>query len=149
MIGVALVPYSLLADLALGPRGLVDDPTPATAALLSLLTDRRAGPNDQLPDPNATDRRGWCGDALAWVDGDQFGSRLWLLSRAKQTEETRCLAIDYAQEALAWMITDGAATAVAVQAAWAQRGWLALTVTITLPGGGQIVTPLQIPIGGS
>jgi len=148
MIGVAFDPAALTCDLALGPAGLLADDGLTTAVLLSLLTDARAKPGDRLPD-GVTDRRGWWGDALSGFDGDRFGSRLWLLCREKQTEETRRRAEEYATEALAWLITDGAACAVAVAAAWRASvpGRLDLTVTVTLPAGGALTVAQTVKTG--
>ena len=47
-----------------------------------------------------------------------FGSRLHLLQRGKNTNRTMRLAIDYAKEALQWMIDTGKARTVEV---WAER----------------------------
>jgi phage gp46-like protein len=77
-----------------------------TAAVLSLFTDRRAENDDVPPSGDPRDRRGWWGDQFAAVDGDRFGSRLWLLDRSKLTNETALRAKEYALEALAWMLED-------------------------------------------
>jgi phage gp46-like protein len=45
-----------------------------------------------------------------------FGSRLHLLRRAKNTETTKRLAMDYCREALQWLINTGKAVAVDVYA---------------------------------
>jgi phage gp46-like protein len=97
------------ADLAFAAGGLVLDATPLSAALVSLLSDRRARPDDPLPlpaEPTLTPdilnpRRGWAGDALD-EGGQRCGSRLWLLSRARESGRTRDRAETYAREALAW-----------------------------------------------
>lgn len=47
-----------------------------------------------------------------------FGSRLYLLRRAKNTETTMRMAIDYCKEALQWLLDTKKATAVEV---WADR----------------------------
>ena len=65
--------------------------------------------------------------------GDRIGSRLWLLSREKQLAGVLDRARHYAEEALAWLVEDGVATAVSVTASSPRSGWLALEVTITLP----------------
>jgi phage gp46-like protein len=59
----------------------------ATAATVALLTDALAGPDDTLPDPRSTDRRGWWADLEAGAvwGGWPIGSKLWLLNRAKIT----------------------------------------------------------------
>jgi phage gp46-like protein len=45
-----------------------------------------------------------------------FGSRLYLLERAKNTDNTMRLAMDYCKEALQWMIDAGLARTVNVRA---------------------------------
>lgn len=111
-------------DLVTDARGLLTEDTLRSAVLISLFTDRRAARDDALPDAQPqpsvlpANRRGWCGDALADVRGDLYGSRLWLLDRTKQTEETRRRAIFYGEEALQWMIEDGHVVAVTVEAEW-------------------------------
>jgi len=125
----------MTGDLAVDAGGIATDNTLATAVLLSLFTDRRARADDALPSGD-NDRRGWIGDALSSVDGDLFGSRLWLLRRAKQTEETRRRAEEYAREALTWLIDENVATEVRVSAVWRARGWLGLAIAIELRQGG-------------
>jgi phage gp46-like protein len=59
----------------------------ATAVIVALGTDRLASIDDELPDLDSTDRRGWWGDLDAqeiW-GGWEIGSRLWLMHRAKIT----------------------------------------------------------------
>lgn len=122
-------------DAALESGMLATDDSLQTAVLVSLFTDKLAGPSDELP---ATEdwRRGWWGDSLSPVPGDQIGSHLWLLFRCKQTEETRRRAEEYAIAALAWMLADKIAKAVDVQAAWQAQGVLGLALVITKPDGG-------------
>lgn len=123
-----------------------------SAIIVSLLTDRRANVDDVIPDAPASnqsispDRRGWAGDALAEVAGERVGSRLWLLSRKKQTEETRRLAIEYCQEALKWLIDDKIATSVLVNAEWTDGGRLNVEVTIILLNGDSFNTTLTIGV---
>jgi phage gp46-like protein len=118
------------ADLALANTGaLAGDDALQTAVVLSLFTDARARPDDGAEG----DRRGWLGDAFA--PEDRYGSRLWLLKREKQTEETRRRAEDYANEALAWLVDAALATDVSVTAEWVARGVLGLAVRIATPSG--------------
>lgn len=130
-----------MIDLATGDSGLLREDTLYSAVIISLLTDRRAAADDVLPDapvrngPLPSDRRGWCGDALSEISGDRIGSRLWLLQREKQTEETRRRAIDYAREALQWMIDDGDVLRFDIDASWPQRERLDLFVTAWTPDG--------------
>jgi phage gp46-like protein len=114
--------------------GLAEDSGLETAIIISLFTDRRAEPDDVLPD-NSGDLRGWWADAYPAVDGDLIGSRLWLLSREKQLPEVLGKAKEYAEEALAWMIEDGVADSVVATAVKVRDGLLGLTVQIFRPTG--------------
>lgn len=134
MIGVAWDNVVFAGDLVAGEHGLVDDASLRTAVLISLFSDRRAKSDDRLPDDGG-DRRGWLGDAMADVAGDRLGSRLWLLDREKQTEETRRRAIEYAGEALQWLIDDGLASTIDIEAEWVATGMLGLRVGISLTTG--------------
>ena len=144
-------------DLALGASGLLKDEGYRTAVIVSLLTDRRADKDDRLPEEIGSDmgsslvppdRRGWCGDALADIGGDRVGSRLWLLVREKQTEETRRRAIAYIKEALQWLIDDRHARAVSVDAEWTQSGRLDASIDIQLNSGSRFAIDLNDITGG-
>ena len=56
----------------------------ARAVISSLFTWARARDGDELPTPESP-RMGFWGDTYSPVTGDRWGSRLWLLSRAKLT----------------------------------------------------------------
>ena len=99
-----------------------------TAVLISLFSDRIAEPDDVIPD-GTSNRRGYWADAYNNND-DKTGSRLWLLSRAKQTDETLSRAEEYANEALQHFIDDGAANNVSSVASWAEDGLLCLQTAI-------------------
>lgn len=124
-------------DLARAGADLAAEVGLETAVIVSLFTDRRAGPDDVLPD-GTSDRRGWWGDSYALADGDRIGSRLWLLSREKHLPAVAARVRQYAEEALAWMIEDNLAKAVRVETELQPSGRLALAVTIERPAG----TPL-------
>lgn len=133
----------LTGDVALrSSGGIAADEGLGTCVLLSLFLDRRAGTDDVLPDASSGDRRGWIGDAFA-EDDDRIGSRLWLLQREKQTEETRRRAEDYAREALAWLLDEGLATAIRVTAEWVSIGLLGLAVEVVQPAA----DPLHVTYG--
>lgn len=98
-----------------------------TAVLLSVFTDRLANVNDVIPDaPRGApgDRRGW------WADDPQnlFGSRLWLLNRAKGPLTVAADAEGYAAEALQWLIDDGVVAKFTIQAQWVRPNQLQLLV---------------------
>jgi len=78
--------YSIPIDWLLLDDGTLDETQAlATAVIVALGTDRLAGPNDVLPDPDSTDRAGWWGDmdAQELFGGWPIGTKLWLLRRAK------------------------------------------------------------------
>lgn len=111
-IAILFDPDTLRGDLAIAGGGLVMDGGLTTAVMMSLFTDRRANaddPSDPLTDDG--DRRGWAGDLLN-DPGDRIGSRIWLLRRAKLTQETASLLETYAAESLQWLLDDGVADTV-------------------------------------
>ncbi|GAB0119487.1 phage GP46 family protein [Acidisoma sp. 7E03] len=145
-IGLKVDPITGKFDVALANGDVVLDRTPATPLLISLLTDRRAEPGDVLPvspppgGPIFNARRGWVGDALD-RKGDRIGSRLWLLSRAKQTEDTRLLALSYATQATGWIkakVAAAGADDLTISARWVRKGVLGLVfkvgkITLNVP----------------
>jgi len=78
--------YAVTVDWLLLDDGTLDATQAlATAVIVALGTDRLADPEDILPDPDSTDRRGWWGDYDAetiW-NGWPIGTRLWLETRDK------------------------------------------------------------------
>jgi phage gp46-like protein len=121
-------------DLALAGPDLATDDGLVTAIIISLFSDARAKDDDVLPVAGA-DRRGWWGDALPEVAGDRIGSRLWLLAREKRLASVVQRARSYAAEALAWLVQDGIAAKVEVDAEVQAPDVLAIGVTVTRPGG--------------
>ncbi|OPY15603.1 MAG: Phage protein GP46 [Syntrophus sp. PtaB.Bin001] len=109
--------------------GLTQDAGLETAVLLSLFSDRIAREDDVLP--SGDDRRGWWADVYSDIEGDAWGSRLWLLSREKQTSETLRRAEEYASEALQWLIDDRVVSSVKCTAQIIRTGVLGLTVVMT------------------
>ena len=88
-------------DLALEGGDLVVDSTPRSAFLVSVFSDARANLEHEAPPDNSEDPRGW------WAEGDdRYGSRLWLRSRAKLTDETVELVRQDVVAALAWAIEE-------------------------------------------
>lgn len=51
----------------------------------------------------------------SWFQNPEFGSRLHLLKRAKNTEKTAALAEEYCREALQWLLDVGRATKVDIR----------------------------------
>lgn len=105
-----------------------------TAILLCLMSDRRAEPNDFIPDGSG-DPRGWPGDA---IDSSiaPLGSRLWQLRRRELTAAVADLAAVFAREALQTLLDQKAAAAVDVSAAAnLAAGRLELTVRLFRQAG--------------
>lgn len=127
--------------LILDSAGLVTDGQRQSrlvrAVINSLFTWARARPGDELPTPESP-RMGWWGDSYSPVEGDRFGSRLWLLSRETLTSAVIAKARDLAQEALAWLVTDGIAERVQVQAERRGDDGLAMSIWVDEPATGRL-----------
>ena len=80
--------YAVELDWLMSDQNLlVDGYDLQSAVIVALGTDALAPPDEELPDPDATDRRGWWADTDAdeiW-GGWPVGCLLWLLHRAKIT----------------------------------------------------------------
>jgi len=124
----------MTGDLEVSLGDLTHDGGLETAVYLSLFTDRRARDDDVLLDPDNPDKRGWWGDLISpEVEGDQMGSRLWLLRRAKTIEESLIKAKEYAEESLQWLIEDKVASNVIVSTeriGTPGKDWLAILVQV-------------------
>ena len=119
-----------------------------TAIVHSLFTDARARDGDPLP-AGESEPRGWWGDALAAEAGDRYGSRLWLLHREKQTQETLNKAREIAQDSLSWLVEDSIARQVDTEAEYIRRGVLALRITVQLAAGSAETFDFEIALGGA
>ncbi|WP_215762863.1 phage GP46 family protein [Acetobacter sp. P1H12_c] len=127
----------LVVQAGAGGRGtLAVDTTLATSGLLALQCDRRADPDDTLPNEIALlpaqsggllARRGWVGDILL---DTRFGSRLWLLARGKYDETDRLLGAAYADECLVSI-----------------RAWWGVTATAMASLSGRSVLQIACQIG--
>lgn len=118
MIQLVYLPNIQTCDLGRSGKNLLDDPSLATATIISLFTRRQANKDDKLPDSNNSDRMGWWADSYADVPGRLMGSRLWLLNRSKATADVPPTAANFAVEALQWMVEDGVASLVRCIADW-------------------------------
>lgn len=121
-------PDEVAFDLSFGDDGdiLTEDSLEA-AILVSLFTDRRASPDQS---PVARQRRGWVGDLE--TPEDPIGSHLWLLDQSRVTGTTAAQAADYAERALAWLVSDEIAVAVSADAR-VEATRVLLDVTLTRP----------------
>lgn len=131
-------PLTIVIDSQTIPLGLDSQEPLIRAVMISLFTWRRANPDDDLP---GSEKQGWWGDSFPVEPNDRIGSRLWLLSRAKLLPETVARAKEYAEEALAWLVTDGIAARVVVESERRGIDTLALACRIYKSDGS---TPLDI-----
>jgi phage gp46-like protein len=143
-------------DWALTPAGQLDDGDQLQSALIVALgTDRQANPDDELPTPaqgdEPPDLRGWWGDLDAediW-SGWPIGVRLWLLARAKMTDQTaregsiitRCQA--YLHEAIQPFVTAGVASSCTVQVTRNSTDANRLDALVTLYRGSKAAIQLR------
>lgn len=99
-IRVVWSPELMVGDWLLAGAGLDVTREIPTALAVAYFSDRLAEVDDRLPYDGAG-RRGWWGDTdAAQIHGGwPIGSRMWLLSREKQTAETRNRAEAYLREA--------------------------------------------------
>lgn len=107
-------------DWLLDAPSLANDDSLETAIIISLFTDRRANNDDIIPD-GSNNRRGWWADTYAEIEGDNTGSRLWLLHREKDMQIIVNRAHDYVVEALQWLIDDGVANHIDVITGWVDK----------------------------
>lgn len=130
-------PDARRCDLVLGDDfDLVIDETPITPMLLSIGLDRRAAPDDPLPEGRSqflapasfSERRGCPGDALDPY-GELTGSLLWLLDRAKQTETTRQLCEFWLKQCLDWAEAE-TGEPPEIEVAWIRKGILGYRVQV-------------------
>lgn len=134
-------PLTIVVDGRTVPLGLDSAEPLVRAVVISLFTWRRANPDDELPGDL---RMGWWGDSFPSVPNDRIGSRLWLLSRAKLTAETVIRAREYAEEALRWLVEDGIAARVEVEAERQGIYTLALACRI-YKSDGNVPTDIRFP----
>lgn len=110
------------------------------AAVISLLTWRRAEPSDPVDD---AELQGWWGDSYPAEPNDRIGSRLWLLRRRSITAQTLRDAQRYCEEALQWMVDDGLVNAVQVTVTRAGVQQLTAQVVLSRPGGDPVVLTIE------
>lgn len=130
------------ADVTLDGPDLKGGDDLISAVVISVFSDRRAASDDRTEGPY---RGGWWGDSFPDVEGDRIGSRLWLLAREKQTDETLTRAREYVLESLDWMLADGAARAVEVETAWIREQVMGCGIEITKPDWTKTTFRFEIP----
>lgn len=119
-------------DIALNGPDLQQDHDLETAIIISLFTDRRANSDDVV---ESDDRRGHWSDTYSEIPNDKLGSRLWLLSREKQTQDVINRARAYCVEALQWLLDDAVAEQVNIEVGAVRMGVLGIKVEVVRPTG--------------
>lgn len=112
------------ADIVIEGGDLRPDPGLRSAVLTALFCDARANV-DELP--VGDDPRGWWGSD----PGDEWGSKLWLLARQKQTVSVLELARGYARAAMQWALASGIAERVDCVTAYGAAGQLGIDLKLT------------------
>ena len=130
---IALFLKETCFDINVKSGDLETDAGLETSVAISLFTDKRVG-EDDLPIGQSC-KRGWWGDMVPEIDQDQIGSRLWLITKAKRTQETLNRANELHREALDWMIEDGVADSVTVVSSYDDAGQLIAEIEISKPAG--------------
>jgi len=124
MSDIATIWNATQGDWQLQGKSLASGRDLLTAVTISLFTDRQAEPDDPVAD-GTQDLRGWWGDS----EGARIGSRLWLLERAKRTQQTLQLAQEYIREALQWLIDAGVVASFQIKVEWIAGNQLSAQVT--------------------
>lgn len=129
--------------LVSGPNGYVQESTLETSILLSIFSDARASA-EEIPE-GESGARGWWGDQIAEVEGDEWGSKLWTLDRSVITNETLAKAEMFITESLQWMIQDAVASSisVALESSETNINEICGTISITRPSGTSLRYGLQ------
>ena len=119
-------------DFAMSGGALATGCDLETAVLISLFTDRRADPGDEIPASMRTDPRGWWSDTF---DGEQIGSKLWQIAGRICNQDTCNWARDQIATSLQWMIEDGVAASVTPRVWLGGKGRINMSVQIVEPSG--------------
>ena len=123
MSDISTIWQSTKGDWLLSGSSLASGNDLVSAIIISLFTDRVAETDDVIPDGSGNPRGWWADDPLAPI-----GSRLWLLERAKRTQETLQRAKDYTTEALQWLINDGVVATFGILVEWQAQHTLGVQV---------------------
>lgn len=119
-------------DFLVTDGDIVTDDGLKSEVLRALFSDARAASSDILP-AGQTNRRGWWGNMFSDDPEDNYGSKLWLLSREKQTEQTRVRANQIIVDALDYLKRKGLTDRIDVVTEWIGQGRLGIAVVIWRP----------------
>lgn len=120
-------------QLKLEDGDLAGDEGLETSVIISLFSNRRVS-EGELP-VGIDGKEGWWGDMFAEIEGDQIGSKLWLVDRGKTEAVTLAAMENHIAESLEWMIDDGVAASVTVLAEFDSKFSAIASIAITRPTG--------------
>jgi len=103
-----------------------------TAVLFSLFSDRRAAPDEVA---NPWRRRGWIGNLVPDVPGDNFGSGIWLYEQRRGTSDVLSSLRLEAISSLSWMVPSIASSVDASFAYEPKTRRFSVLCSVTTPGG--------------
>lgn len=126
---------TIYADIFISAPDLKTGDELESAIIISIFTDRRANDDDDLLQD--ADPRGWFGDSFNPNRNDKIGSRLWLLRRAKMTDDTIAKAREYVIEALRWLVDDNVASSINVETSRYNMSTLAISIEVIKPQGSE------------
>lgn len=128
MLDIALFQTTKGYDIAVENGDLSGVNNFKTAIEVSLFSDARADSNEVFL-PQA--RRGWMGDLNSRIEGQSYGSKLWLLQQERLTQTTLNKAINYARLSLQWLIEQNQARFIDVSGSIIPAQGIALNISIT------------------
>lgn len=123
-------------DMIIEDGDLKPDNGLETAALISVFSDKRVT-LEELP-PGEFDRRGWWADLISDPIEDEIGSKLWRLETAKINNETAVELESVLIEAFQWMLDNGLASKLIVNAQRVESNRIDGSIKIFKPEGDPI-----------
>ena len=126
---------SLTGDLDFTEAGLFATETSLKTAILHSIFSKARISEAERELYGVDELGGWLGSELTGVEGDNYGSKRWVLQRAKATEHTKRLFEQFTLECLNWLIEDGHAVSIEYESEWGESGQLKERVVIILTDG--------------
>lgn len=124
-------------DIVIENGDLKADPGLEMAALISMFSDKRVT-FEELP-RGQNSRRGWWADLISEPIDDEIGSKLWRLEAiGKVTNATAVELENVLADAFAWMLDDGIAARIVVNAERTDTNQVDGSVKIFKPDGDNI-----------
>jgi len=121
-------------DMVIENGDLKEDNGLETSALISLFSDRRVS-IEEIPD-GEDNPHGWWADLISEPSGDRIGSRFWAIERIGKVLASTTVDVENAlSECFEWMLEDGIASKVVVDAQRNGRNEIRGSAQIFKPDG--------------